>query len=197
MFLPISLRPWLDSVTVTDPEGHAHPLVRSERHVVESDRFPVPATPADWRLRYLAMGTILGLVMAGLGRSAGRSARGRVAFGVVATGWAFLTGLAGVALAGLWAFTRHDFSYRNENLFQLNLISLALAAVLPRALGSGGRRYRLAVGLALSVVVLGALGLVLKFLPGFYQDNLTIVALIFPIHLGLLAGLLAAGARTG
>jgi hypothetical protein len=36
---------------------------------------------------------------------------------------------------------------------------------------------------------LAALGLLLKLLPWFDQDNLELIALVLPIHLGLWAGL--------
>jgi hypothetical protein len=195
MFLPISLRPFADSVSITDPDGRTHPLVRSERHVVESDRYPVPVAPADWRGRYLALGVILGMALALLGWRARRSSGARLAFGIGATTWAFFTGLGGLALAALWAFTRHDFSYRNENLFQLNLLSLALAVILPAAMRAGSRRFRLALILAVAVVAVGVVGLLLKIAPPFFQANLTVIGLVLPIHLGLAVGLNAAGPR--
>jgi hypothetical protein len=191
MFLPISLRPFLDSVTVADPNGRSHPLVRTSRHVVESDRFPVPSGPADWRLRYLLLGTLLGGVLAVLGRWGRRSSGGRLAFGIGATTWTFFTGLVGLALAALWALTRHDFSYRNENLLQLNLLALALSFVLPRAVARGGAGHRAAMVLAGGTALVSAAGLLLKVLPAFDQANQTVIALALPVHLGVLAGLRA------
>jgi hypothetical protein len=195
MFLPISLRPYLDSVAVTDPDGRTHRLVKSERHVSESDRFPVPARPHDWTLVYLTLGVAIGAIVAALGRWGRRSSGGRLAFGISATTWAFFTGLIGLALAALWAFTTHRFSYRNENLFQLNLISLGLAVVLPGAVWGSLRKRRVGLIAARIVVGLGLLGLLLKLGPAFVQSNLNVIALILPVHLGVLAGLEAVGAR--
>src|SRR5262249_51768172 len=73
MFLPISLRPYLDSVTVTDRDGRTHRLVKSERHLAESDRFPVPTRPHDWTPIFLVVGVALGAILAALGRSGRRS----------------------------------------------------------------------------------------------------------------------------
>ena len=44
-------------LVVTDPDGRIHRLVKAERHVTESDRFPVPVRPHDWTLVYLMIGT--------------------------------------------------------------------------------------------------------------------------------------------
>ena len=47
MFLPISLRPYLNQFTVRDPDGRVHPLVKAERHLVESSRFRVEPVPSN------------------------------------------------------------------------------------------------------------------------------------------------------
>jgi len=189
MFLPISLRPFLDRITIEDPDGRRHPLVKEAKLLVASDRFLVPAEPARPTGRYLAVGSVVGLLLATLGRMASRSGRWRLAFGGAAVGWSFLAGLGGLVLAAIWGFTTHQFSYANENLLQLNLVSLALAAVLPAALWRGLRRRRLALGLAGLTAGLSIVGLVLKVLPSFYQDNFDAIALALPVHLGLLVGL--------
>ena len=85
-----------------------------------------------------------------LGGMARRESSGRLAFGLVAGGWELIAGLGGVVLAGLWAFTDHVMAYRNENLFQINPLALALALVLPFALRSS-RAGRAAEVLALVV----------------------------------------------
>jgi hypothetical protein len=195
MFLPISLRPFLDSVTVTDPDGRAHRLVKSERRLAASDRYPVPARPHDWTAIYLVVGTAVGALLAALGRSGRQSSKSRLAFGITATTWAFFTGLVGLALAVLWAFTTHRFSYRNENLFQLNLVSLGLAVVLPGAVWGSLQKRRVGLFAARIVVGLGLIGLVLKLAPPFVQSNLDVIAMILPVHVGLLVGLGSVGSR--
>jgi hypothetical protein len=184
MFLPISMRPLLNRVAVTDPDGREHPLVSSERRLVASDRFPVPDRPTGWLGWYLAGGVGLGALFAGLGRA--RTSRPLVLAGTL---WALLAGVAGMVLGGLWAFTDHRFSYWNENLFQLNLLSLVLAVLLPKVgridAAGRGRALRIA-GLTVAVA---ATGLVLKVLPGFYQSNAEVIALMLPAHLGLWLGL--------
>jgi len=189
MFLPISLRPWLDRVTIRDPDGRAHPVVREERHLVASDRFPVPDRPDAWVVWYLAIGITLGGLLASLGRA--RSGRPLVVLGTL---WALLCGVAGLILAGLWAFTDHRFSYWNENLFQLNLLSLGLAVLIPKAVGEGGgvvdARWRRGVLRVAKLVTAAALvGVAIKLVPGVVQHNYEVIALTLPAHLGLWVGL--------
>lgn len=194
MFLPIMLRPYLNQLTVTDPDGRRHPLVMEERHLVESNRFSVADRPSDWTFRYLVVGVGLGAILLGLGRLGRRSLRGRLGFGVVSVGWAAASGLGGLVLALLWALSDHRFSYWNENVLHLNLAALALAFGLPRAIWRGQARYRQGVKLAAVVAGISALGLVLKILPPMGQDNLEMIALILPAHVGVWLGLRALGA---
>jgi hypothetical protein len=191
MFLPISLRPYLNQVSIRDPDGRVHGLVKEERHLVSASRFSVASRPTDLARQYLLVGVLVGVLLALLGRLGSSHARWRVGFGTCAVVWALLAGIGGTILAGLWAGTSHRFSYSNENLFQLNLLSLALALVLPSAVSKGQRRRQLGLILATGVAALSLLGLALKLVPGFIQSNLDMIALIAPIHLGLLAGLAA------
>jgi hypothetical protein len=188
MFLPMEMRDHLRGVTVPGPDGRPAPLVHSERTMCEATAAPPPPVPPRWLARYLFLGVILGCAAAWLGRVARRESSGRVAFGLVAGGWALLAGLGGVVLAGLWSLTDHVMAYRNENLFQINPLALVLALVLPFAIRSP-RAGRVAEALALVVAGLSILGLVLKVLPGFDQANVQVIALALPAHLGVAAGL--------
>lgn len=190
MFLPISLRPYLDLVSVRDGGGPAHPLVKQERHLVESDRYRVADRPSGWTWRYLLVGLGFGGLLAGLGRLGRGSARWRYAFTGIGGLWSLLAGLSGLVLAGLWGLTSHHFASRNENLFQLNLVSLVVAATIPKGvLGGDPTRRSLTVFAAGLVAALGVVGLALKVLPAFGQSNLDVIAMILPIHVGLFAGL--------
>jgi hypothetical protein len=109
--------------------------------------------------------------------------------GIVAVLWGSLAGLGGVVLAGLWAFTDHAMAYRNENLFQVNPLVLALAVLVPLALAGSGRAGRWARALALGLAALSLLGCVLQVLPSFDQVNGQVIALALPIHIGFAVGL--------
>lgn len=194
MFLPISLRPYLNQLQVVDPDGRRHPIVKEERHLVENSLYSVQDRPSPWTLRYLLVGVGVGGMLLGLGRWGRRSLGGRWGFGAAAVAWTVLAGLGGVVLAALWAFSAHRFSYWNENLLQLNLGAIALAFVLPGAIWRNRSRYRQGVRLAAVVAAISAAGLLFKVIPGMDQANFDMIALILPIHLGVWLGLGALGA---
>ena len=181
MFLPMRLRVHLDSLQVTGPDGSLRPLVRSERLLAEGGRWPVPARPQSWLWGYLLVGLVSGVLLAALA--------GTRAFVPLAWVWSLLVTVLGGLLAWFWIFSHHVFTYRNENLFSLNLIALGLVVTLPgvafgraRALLAARRLAQLMVGLAL-------LGLLLKALPWFRQHNLEVLVLVLPVHAGVWLGL--------
>jgi hypothetical protein len=135
------------------------------------------------------MGTILGVVLAGLGQHA-RSGSGAARAGFLALGtlWALLAGVVGLLLAWLWAFSSHTAAHRNENLLLFNVLLVALAVVLPAAVRARPWALQPARRLALAIAVLAALGLLLKVLPG-DQANLELIAFALPAHAGLALGL--------
>ncbi|HXE58011.1 MAG TPA: DUF4105 domain-containing protein [Gemmatimonadales bacterium] len=193
-FLPLRLRDHLRRVTVTHADGRVVPLVRAERALYESALPPPPSSPPAWVPAYLAIGGAVGLALVRLGRRAGRT--GGRGFGLAGAGWAFLGGLAGLVLLGMWFFTDHVVASRNENLLQANPLLLPLALVLPRIGPHAKRLAPLAVGLAAGAAGLSLLGLVVQLLPGFDQPNGEILALMVPANLGLALGTrLAAGSH--
>lgn len=196
MFLPIRLREHLDSITVTGADGVSRPVVRQERVLSEGGRYPVPQRPASWTLRYLLVGVLAGALLAWLGRpdpirdsGPTRLSARRWLFLALATLWALLSGILGLILTWLWAFSSHVVAHQNENLLLFNILALALAIVLPSAVRGKAWAWKPARRLALVVAALAALGLLLKLLPAFHQSNLELIALALPIHAGLRFGL--------
>ena len=187
MFLPLALRDHIRQVTVQGSGGVELPVVRSERTLFESTAPPPPDRPPLWWPAYLGLGLAIGVGTALLGRAA-RTLRGaRTAFLTVSGGWALLVGVLGLVLAGLWAVTDHAAAYHNENLLQMNPLTLALLWFLPRSAAAISTR-RKALLLAVIVAGISAAGLLLKLLPGFFQVNGEIMALALPIHIGVAAG---------
>ena len=127
-------------------------------------------------------GGAVGLAL--LGRGAGAGSR--------ACCWAWRTcvlglvlGIPGPALFIMWLVTDHTVTYHNENLFLANpLTLLAVPLGLQLMWGSTKARARLR-RLWWVLAALGVLGLVLKVLPPFDQDNWRLIALILPISLGM------------
>lgn len=190
MFLPGKLRERVRELRVGGPEGEAVPLVRSEQVLYEAvGRVAEATAPAPVLRWYLLAGIGIGiliLVAARIGMVGGIvGAGGRVIFAILAGGWTFLIGSAGLLLTALWTLTNHTFSYYNENLFQATPLALPLIVLLPAltfgANWAGRPAFWLAAALALSSVA----GAVLQLLPWFSQVNGDIIALVLPVHLAL------------
>ncbi len=191
MFLPVRMMDHLRAMRVPGPDGAPMPLVRAERQLFQSSRFPEPAAPPDWRLRMLVIGAFVG-GLAWRAGVAGRRARwGRVAYGTVGAAHGLVTGVAALIAAGLWAFTDHAVARQNENLLQLVPLTLALVVLAPALAAGRPWARRAAPAVAAVGFACSALGLALKLLPAFRQANVEQVLLALPIHLGVLLGALA------
>ena len=188
LYVPMELEEALREVTVPSSGGGSRPLVASERSFYDAERPAEPEAPAGFHWVFLVIGAGLGVLLGGLGRwaGAGRGAVSRVLLGLGGGAWSLLAGVAGVLLVLVW-FTDHIWMYWNENLFQFNPVSLAVAALLPVALWRGrwgGVRRWAAVAAGLSVA-----GALLQILPGLDQGNGELIALALPVHVGLWWGL--------
>ena len=175
-FVPMVLSRALDAVAVRDANGQILPLV-SDEQVVEPGRLPpAPAAPRDLRLPFLAVG--LGLAALLLWLAHGKSHLSRASFALLAVAWWLICGLTGFVLAGLWGLTDHWAAWDNENLLLLNPACLALPTVWWRA-------PRIAYRLATLIAAAALISLIIRTLPGLYQENLAFVALTVPVHLVL------------
>jgi hypothetical protein len=182
MFVPMRMRDRLREVRVAGPDGMPIPLVAEERQIYVSRRPPELQEAPPLLKRYAIFGAIAAAVIAASGLLA-LTAWGSP-FAAVAAAWSLLCGTGGVLLLFLWLGTHHLFAYRNENLFHLSPLAVALGVLAPLAV----YRWRLravARWLAAAVVALSLLGLVLKALPGFNQDNAFVIALVLPGHLAV------------
>lgn len=190
MFLPPSVRKYVRTVTVPGPDGQAIPLVKSERTVYENSAITTRDAPPPWTPYYLLVGVIVGGLTLGLARLGGTRSWAQLSFMTMGTFWYLLIGVGGLILIGLWAFTDHVVTSRNENILQFNLLALPLVALLPIGIRRGGNRGRVALGLAIVVAAISMLGLLMKLLPWFHQVNLQVIALLLPVNLGVAAGML-------
>ena len=188
MFIPMAMRDHLRRVRVAGAGGADVPLVKAERTLFESTAPAPPDSPPNWIPGYLVIGLAIGAGAFGLARKARTNGPARTALLALAAGWTLLAGLAGVLLAGLWGLTDHAMAACNENLLQMNPLSLALLPLLPGAL-RGSSRAASARGLAVGVAVLSLAGLTIQLLPWFEQVNGPVIALAVPAHLGVAAAL--------
>lgn len=193
MFLPVRMKERLRSIRVPTATG-TEPLVKSERVLVQSTRPPEDLDVHRGILNYLVIAGVGLLIGFGLWKAG--AARGTVA---LATLWSLIAGIGGTVLWGLWAFTDHLYSYRNENVLQLTPLSLILAALLLRviwirrgaATPGADARVRSTLKFARIVAGLSVLGFLIQILPAFNQVNGDVIALTLPLHLGVVALLIA------
>jgi uncharacterized protein DUF4105 len=190
MFLPSKVQETLRKVRVPTPQGEK-PLVKSERLLLAADRGPLRPAPPRWLLPMLAAGAVLGGSLYGLARLGERRAAARVAFGSLLALLGLVLGFLGSLFFFFWTLTDHEVAYRNENMLQCAPWALAFVVLgvgVARGRAPWLRRARL---VGLSVAGASALGLVLKVLPWFDQDNAEIIALALPLWAGVAAGLVA------
>lgn len=194
MFLPVRMMDRFRSVRIPTAMGN-QPLVEQETVLVSSSRAPEDSTVRRGMLSYLLIACIV--LVIGMVLWMGGWHRGAVSLALV---WSVVAGLGGTLLAGLWGLTDHIYSYRNENLLQLNPLSLIVAAALAGWLwrtrgGASGTPSRLATWAAIVVAALSIGGLLIQVFPAFYQVNADVIALALPLHLGLAALVVALGRR--
>jgi hypothetical protein len=187
MFLPLALREWVRTVTVTGADGRGVPLVRSERTLFQSSEPNPPAQPPAWVPMYLLGGVAVGGLALGLSGAARRSAVAKWGFLLMIWTWCLASGIAGLVLVGLWALTDHAAAYNNENVLQANVLTLPLIWLLTPVVFGSPARARPALVVASTVAGLSLLGLILKLFPQFYQVNGDVIALALPAHAGVAA----------
>jgi hypothetical protein len=185
MFVPMVLRDAIRDVAVTDEDGSQVPLVMSEEVVVPSSRVAEPDRAGSWLLRYLLLGSLMGGLLAWLGRRAAGGARAiRVLFGAIASGWSLLAGVSGTVLFFV-LFTDHWSMGMNENLLLLNPLSMLLVVLVPMALLGRPQAAKRARAVGYSAAGLAALGLLVQVLPVTEQHTGMLFALFLPVHVGL------------
>lgn len=191
MFLAAYIQQVVRRVGVPGSNGTLHPLVKSERTLVDATRVVIerPAPPS-WTIFMLLAGLLWGGALYG----SARFAAGHVALRLSLALLLIMTGLlsvGGMFLIFMWGFTDHEACHRNENILQL--MPLCVAQIW---LCSGVARLQLravarARCLFAGAAVVSVLGLFWKVLPAMRQDNFWIIALCVPIWLGGTLGLAA------
>lgn len=189
MFLPLKLRDAVRRASVAGPGGQRVPLVVEEEELIEARRPTTTDAAPSWFFALLAIGLIMGGVLALAGTSFVHERRAaRIAIAATAVLWSFVAGVAGTILI-LLLFTDHEFAWWNENLFLFGPLSLVLAGLIPLA-GGRGRAHRVARGVAVLILGAAVLGLLVQVHPDVRQGNAHFFALALPAHIGLAMALI-------
>jgi hypothetical protein len=197
MFLPVRMKERLKEIRVQTPAG-SQPLVLDERVVFQATR-PLESTTVDTGILPYAIISGAILIFGAFLLVLRRPRYGGAGVVTLGAAWSFIAGIAGIVIGFLWFFTDHLYSYRNENLLQLNPLSLILAGLLVRLAwkrwrgtperAEGARRTALI--LASAIAALSVLGFIAQPLAALDQVNGIVIALALPLHVGVVA-LLAA-----
>ena len=187
MFLPLLLKEHLQSVSNQGISGGDISILAPPEILTESSKDLQEVGRPSFLTHMLLLGSILGVVLllSGWGASEGFIQARWILIGLGAS-WSMVTGILGALLLLSWFLTDHVFWTLNENIFQANPSSLVLAIILLMSLRK--KEYPLVTKMAGIVAALAILGLIVQVLPGFDQANGEIIALAFPIHLGLYLG---------
>lgn len=179
-FVPMTLA---EVIGATHLDGD-RPLVADDRLLAPARIDEPPTLPPDLRGPFAA----IGLVVAGLLlflHARRRVPAARIAFAAIAGTLSLLFGLAGLVLAGLWAFTEHQSAWRNENLLLFNPLCLLLVPTWLRAFRRDWRPSPRMQALLWVILLCAGVALFCKVLPSFVQANLHWILLVLPIHLAL------------
>ncbi|RKH44410.1 Lnb N-terminal periplasmic domain-containing protein [Corallococcus sicarius] len=186
-FLPDELEQQVAELKVPGADGQPVSLVeRQWDYYVSPDRPRPPAQPPAFGPWIFALGVLLGAGALGLAAWERRGSRAaRILLGLENVVVGLVLGIPGLALVVMWIGTDHVVTHHNENLFLANPVTLLAVPYGIRLMWNSAKaraRLKWVWGL---LAATGALGVVLKVLPWFDQDNWRLVALILPISLGL------------
>ena len=180
MFIPMRMRDALRTLKRRD----LRPLVAEERPLYRSAEHHERPSKPSFGLSFFIVGLLLAAAFALVARFGERSPAIEKIFRIETIAWGVITGIFGLTLLGAWTATQHVFWYRNENLLQISPLAIWLAVVTGMSMRRS-RWLRPAAICAILIALLGALGLVLKGLPWFRQDNIAVILLFLPAHFAI------------
>lgn len=184
-YLPDELERQVQALSVTRPDGSKVPLVRRQWTWFKSTRVPPPEKAPNWIPHLLLFGVSVAAIAQALGRAANKGKRfPRVLLGLLTSLIGLAWGSLGVFLFIVGIFTNHTVAHRNENLFLVNPITFALLPLgLMLAFGAKKAKPWLNVTWRL-LAALTVLGVLVKVIPVFDQQNWNLIAMIFPVNAG-------------
>jgi hypothetical protein len=190
MFLPSKLQESLRRAKVPGPNGSEIPLVKAEKHILEAPgRAPLRTAPPAWKLPLFLVGALLGGLLAFLGSRASKSTAARIGLSALLWILGLILGFLGCLFLAFWFLTDHQVAYHNENILQCVPFTIAFVGIAIGMARNKRRSIERAYKLLRAAAVCSTLGLVMKVIPFFDQENGQIIALLWPMWLGAAAGL--------
>jgi hypothetical protein len=133
---------------------------------------------------YLLVGLIVAVGIVASARSA-TSRVGRAVFAFLVGCWGVVGGLLGAVLVFLWLFTEHVATYGNHSIAFFDPLLLIAAVLLPLAQGARARYRRPAFVITAAIATISLVGVFIRLMPWWHQENAEIIALALPINLAL------------
>lgn len=186
MFLPEKLRQGLGSVVFSGVHGTQAFVKETKVWHEARGRARLRSKPPERTLGFFQTGAVVGGLFAFMGWEAYKRRKRwaeialPLSLGVLGT----IAGLLGLLFVGLWAFTDHQVAHRNENILQCAPWALGLTVSAYGVFRMRLRWLKWAQRISAACLAASVLGLVLKLLPAFGQDNQRIIALFLPVWLG-------------
>jgi hypothetical protein len=190
MFLPAEVGRRIENFYYTDTNGNSQKLASSIENVYKAKSHPaVLEKPRKQWLYELAFSLVLSLIFAFFFFLQTKKIKaGRIMAGISMSLCGLVFGFAGLTLYFLNLFTNHDYTYQNTNMiFCTPLLLVTVPFGIIYALTKDQKKRQVTSELLRFIWLLSVLGvfisMLIKLLPGFYQDNLTDQMLILPIAL--------------
>ncbi|MDR2730968.1 MAG: DUF4105 domain-containing protein [Treponema sp.] len=190
MFLPSEVGKRIEDFWYTDINGNRRKLVSSVEIVNKAkDRPAVLEKPYKQWIREFVFSLVLSVIFAFFFYLQKRNIKaGRVLAGVSMSLCGLVFGAVGLLLYFMSLFTNHDYTFQNTNMiFCTPLLLVAVPFGICYAITKNQKKQQVYGELLRIIWLLSALGvfisMLIKILPGFYQDNLTDQMLILPIAL--------------
>lgn len=171
-FIPMTFMRYMQHVTVPDGHGGRRALVASSRRIVHGSLPALPQHAPNLLPPLLLAGLAWGLALLLSGMLRHRHGTARVCFAALGTAYALGAGLAGLFMLIIWTLTSHRAGWANQNLLLFNPLAFGL---LPAFWRQHVKPWM--SRLALTILLLAALGLLLKLVPAWHQQNAGWIAL--------------------
>jgi hypothetical protein len=185
MFLPEEAAKQIEDFVYTDASGNKQKLVKSVEKIYIAKRAPFLDAPRSNYLSSLIAGIIIAVILL-LFRYIKNPAISRVLIGTSNAVFGLIMGIAGSLLFFMEFFTEHDYTFENSNVLFVNpLLLIAIPFGILLAVGKKNVKFYAKVLQILwtYVFIAALLALLIKILPGYYQDNNAVLLLVVPLSL--------------